>query len=171
MVVQRERAEHHEAVAAVVESAFLGRGRRAPAEARLLRELRRCDGWIPQLSLVALDSRDRVAGHVLCTRATVDAHPALGLGPLSVRPSEQRSGVGSALMHAVLAAADALDEPVVVLLGDPAYYSRFGFRPAAQLGITSPHAEWVDHLQARGLSARQAGEEGMFEYAEPFNRM
>ncbi|MGH3687190.1 MAG: GNAT family N-acetyltransferase [Pseudonocardiaceae bacterium] len=52
--------------------------------------------------------------------------PSISLGPLGVIPACQRRGVGRALMHAVLAAADALDEPAVTLLGDPAYYSRSG---------------------------------------------
>ena len=57
----------------------------------------------------------------------------LALGPLSVRPDRQRQGVGSALMHAVLGAADALGERLVALLGSTAYYPRFGFRPARPL--------------------------------------
>ncbi|HEY3750045.1 MAG TPA: GNAT family N-acetyltransferase [Pseudonocardiaceae bacterium] len=62
---------------------------------------------------IATDSGGTLVGHVLVTRAHVDSSPVLGLGPLSVHPDHQRRGVGSALVHAVLAAADALDEPLV----------------------------------------------------------
>jgi putative acetyltransferase len=51
----------------------------------------------------------------------------IALGPLAVRPDRQQNGVGSALMHAVLGAADALGEPLAALLSNPAYYQRFGF--------------------------------------------
>ncbi|MCT2588041.1 N-acetyltransferase [Actinophytocola sp. S1-96] len=109
-----------------------------------------------------------VVGHVVCTRAMVGGVPVLGLGPLGVLPEWQRAGVGSALMHAVLGAADALDEPVVVLLGHTGYYPRFGFRPAVELGIVPPVAEWVAHFQARPLSAYRSAIRGDFTYAAPF---
>jgi putative acetyltransferase len=88
-----------------------------------------------------------------------------------VRPDRQRHGVGAALMHAVLGAADAVGEPVVVLLGDPAYYGRFGFRPAAELGIEPPVAGWAPHFQARPLHAWLPGMGGAFAYADPFMRV
>jgi putative acetyltransferase len=72
-------------------------------------------------------------------------------------------------MHAVLGAADALGEPVVVLLGDPAYYGRFGFRLAAEYGITPPVAAWAPHFQARPLHAWDPKLRGPFAYAEPFS--
>lgn len=110
--------------------------------------MRASDAWLPALSLVAINSAG-VVGHVLCIRACVDSAPVLGLGPLSVHPDHQGHSVGLALMHAVLGAADALDEPLVVLLGDARYYSRFGFRLAEEYGITPPVAEWRPHFQAR----------------------
>ena len=57
---------------------------------------------------------------------------------MSVRPDRQRAGIGSALVRAGLAAADARGEPLVLVLGHPEYYPRFGFRPASQLGIAAP---------------------------------
>jgi putative acetyltransferase len=94
----------------------------------------------------------------------------LGLGPLSVRPDHQRRGVGSALMHAVLGAADALGEPLVALLGDPGYYSRFGFRPSTEYQISPPKPEWQPHFQVRVLTAYRPGLHGTFAYPEPFDR-
>jgi len=187
VLVQREAPKHIDAIRAVTAAAFArGDASDLPVEARLVDELRSCDGWLPALSMVALDRAgiggaglDRagiggageVIGHVVCTRAHIGSVPALGLGPLSVHPDHQGRGIGSALVHAVLGAADALDEPVVVLLGNPAYYSRFGFVLADEFGISPPDPAWRPHFQARPLSAFTSSLRGRFAYAEPFNRL
>jgi putative acetyltransferase len=119
---------------------------------------------------VAVTASDEVIGHVLCTRGLVGAAPVLGLGPLSVRPDWQRRGVGSALMHAILGAADALDEPLVALLGDPGYYGRFGFRLSEEYQIAPPRPGWRAHFQVRPLGAYRPSVRGTFAYAEPFDR-
>ena len=77
---------------------------------------------------------------------------------------------GSALMHAVLGAADALGEPLVALLGDPGYYRRFGFELSTAYQITPPRPEWQPHFQVRVLSGYQPRLRGMFTYPEPFDR-
>lgn len=140
-----------------------------PGEAALVSRLRDDAGWIPQLSLVAV-ADDLVVGHVVATRARVDGRPAVGLGPLSVLPRRQRTGVGTALMHAVLGAADALGEPLVGLLGDPAYYRRFGFVPAQSMAIVAPDPSWGEYFQVRTLS-QYDGRTGRFSYAGPFDQL
>lgn len=139
-------------------------------EAILIDELRASEVWVPTLSLVAAGTDGDVYGHVLCTRGHVDSSPALALGPLSVHPYRQRRGIGSALMHAVLGAAEALDEPLVALLGDPGYYARFGFRPGEEYGITPPVAEWRPHFEVRPLARYTSTLRGAFSYPEPFER-
>ena len=143
----------------------------APPEARLVDELRASAAWIPAASLVATGADGDVTGHVLCTRGHVGDVPVLALGPLSVRPDRQRTGVGSALMHAVLGAGDALGEPLVALLGDPGYYGRFGFRLGRDYQITPPVADWQPHFQVRVLTAYRPSVRGPFRYAEPFDRV
>jgi putative acetyltransferase len=171
MLLRQELAEDETAIRAVTAAAFAAPGEGVPVEAHLVDWLRASPAWIPELSLVAVDPGGDVAGHVLCTRATVGATPVLGLGPLSVHPGRQSRGVGTALMHAVLGAADALGEPLVVLLGSTGYYPRFGFRLAAEYGITPPRPEWAAHFQARTLTAYDPAVRGEFAYAEPFDRM
>jgi putative acetyltransferase len=179
MLVRRETPADVAAVRAVTAAAFAGAAYSAPpveadgapGEATLVGWLREDPGWVPELSLVAEDGDGSVVGHVVCTRGSVGEARALGLGPLSVAPHRQRAGVGSALVHAVLGAADALGEPVVVLLGDPAYYARFGFRPAADLGIEAPDPSWGALFQARPLAAWDPSLTGRFTYAAPFARL
>lgn len=164
MLIRRETAADIRAIHDVTEAAFAAR---PGGEAGLVDALRADPGWIPALSLVA-EVDGVVVGHVVCTRGSVGDAPALGLGPLSVLPAHQRSGVGTALMHTVLGAADALGEPLVILLGDPAYYSRFGFRPASTRGITPPDPDWTPYFQVRTLTACTPDLTGPFTYAAPF---
>ncbi len=136
VLVRREAPGDAGSIRAVTAAAFARPGEDVPVEAPLVDWLRASPAWIPELSLVAVDPGGDVVGHVVCTRGTVGPAPVLALGPLSVRPDWQRRGVGKALMHAVLGAADALGEPLVVLLGSTRYYPRFGFRLASEYGIT-----------------------------------
>jgi putative acetyltransferase len=111
-----------------------------------------------------------IAGHVCCTRARLlpGEQPVLGLGSLGVRQSHQQRGVGAALMHAILGAADALDEPLVVLLGHPDYYPRFGFRPAAEIGVEPENPGWAPFFQARASTCHRPELRGRFRYPQPF---
>ena len=140
-------------------------------EADLVHALRADAGWVPALSLVAEDAGGRVVGHVVCTEGAVGDTAVVGLGPIGVLPDVQRTGVGSALMHAVIAAADALDYPLVALLGHLDYYPRFGFVPASSLGVTAPEAKWGEHFQARTLATWRADLRGAFRYAAPFEAL
>jgi putative acetyltransferase len=168
MIVRRERPADHAAVRRLHEAAF-GPGDDV-VEGRLVDELREDPGFLPHLSLVATDGDD-VLGHVIATRGWLEplGHPVLGLGPLGVLPENQRGGVGTVLVHALLAVAEAADERLVALLGSPDYYGRFGFVPAAELGITAPDPAWGAHFQARHLTRPPV--QGAFRYAEPFNRL
>jgi putative acetyltransferase len=76
---------------------------------------------------------------------------------------------GLVVGHVVLGAADARDEPLVVLLGHPGYYPRFGFRPAVELGVTPPQPWGPQYFMARPLTAWRASIRGEFRYARPFD--
>ncbi len=171
MLTRRDRPEDHPAIRAVLAAAFADEAPpgKAPVEIALVDALRADAERMPQLSLVAEADGGEVVGYVVCSRGWVDGRPALGLGPLAVLPDVQGRGAGSALMHAVLGAAEALEEPLVALLGHTEYYPRFGFRPAAELGIAPPVEDWASHFQVRALSAYTPGLRGVFRYAPAFD--
>lgn len=124
-VLRPEIAADHAAIDALLQAAFGGR-----TEARLVRALR--DDGDLALSLLA-EARGVVLGHAVLTPLAA-ASPAYALAPLAVAPRMQGRGLGAALIREALAWADG--HPVVVL-GDPAYYSSFGFVPA---DLASPYA-------------------------------
>jgi putative acetyltransferase len=173
VIIRRETSDDVDAIRTVTTAAFapLDRPDAPVAEATLVDALRAHSAWLPKLSLVAVDPNGEVVGHVLCTRGHVGSVPALAAAPLSVRPDRQRAGIGSALMHAVLGAADALGEPLVALLGDPKYYDRFGFRPSLDHHIAAPVAEWEPHFQVRTLTAFNPRTAGTFTYPAPFDQL
>lgn len=143
MRVRVETPADHEAVALVTEAAF---GK--PREARMVEAIRASDRFVPELSLVAEDDHE-IVGHVILSYVALeDGTRLLELGPLSVRPDRQRTGVGGTLVRAALAEADKRAEPLVLVLGHPSYYPRFGFRPAAEFEIAPPderipHDAWM----------------------------
>ena len=107
--------------------------------------IRASEGFVPELSLVAEDD-GQVVGHVLLSYVGLEgaSRRLLELGPISVLPARQRAGIGSRLVREALRIADARGEPLVLVLGHPGYYPRFGFRPASELGITPPDPEIPD---------------------------
>lgn len=170
MLLRRELPSDVDAIRAVHTDAFAD-GDATPAEPGLVEALRADEGWIPELSIVAVDDSAAVVGHVVATRGYVGDSPALGLGPIGVLRAVQRSGIGTGLMHAVLAAADARGEPLVALLGHVDYYPRFGFRPAQQDGIAPPDPSWAEHFQTRPLTTHTPDLTGTFRYAAPFDEL
>ena len=172
VLIRRETERDADVIRAITTAAF-AQGRppsQVVPEARLVDELRVGPAWIPALSLVAVNPTGETIGHVLGTRGHVGQDPVVAIGPLAVRPDHQRRGVGSALMHAVLGAADALGEPLAALLGDPAYYRRFGFERSIVYQITPPTPDGQPHFQVRVLTGYHPWLRGMFTYPEPFDR-
>jgi putative acetyltransferase len=115
-----------------IHRAGFGRDAEAALCARLM------DEGVLVFSLAA--EEDAVAvGHVALSPVALAEDPAaprmLGLGPIAVEPARQRKGIGSVLMRAALEAARREGWAGVVLLGDPDYYGRFGFVPAATFGL------------------------------------
>jgi putative acetyltransferase len=125
------------------------------AEARLVDLL--CERGKALVSLVAVTD-EGVVGHILFSPVTIEAPHAFsgaGLAPLAVLPSCHRQGIGSALIRAGLDSCRARGIGYVVVLGDPAYYGRFGFTTASERGLANEYgagaAFMVQELQAGAL--------------------
>ncbi len=156
MVVREESPADISAIRRVVGQAF---GR--PDEADLVDRLRTADDAV--VSLVAED--EVIIGHVLLSRMSAP-FPALGLAPLSVAPSHQRSGVGSRLVRASLDRARQDGWKGVFVLGEPDYYRRFGFDPSLASGFACDYAG--PYLMALALDGALPVGEGRIAYAPAF---
>ena len=90
------------------------------------------------LELVAVRD-DEIIGHILFSPATIACRErtitGAALGPMAVAPSHQRQGIGTTLVEAGVSLLREKSCPFLVVIGHPAYYPRFGFRPASQFGI------------------------------------
>jgi len=110
-------------------------------EARLVRALRKDRDYIHELSLVAVHD-NKVIGHILFVPVSIesddDQTPAVALAPLSVAFEYQCRGVGSGLIEEGLRACRQLGHRIVIVVGHPSYYPRFGFTTAPVLGIKAP---------------------------------
>lgn len=134
--VRQETAEDASAVRRVVSTAFGSVDTPSEVEADLVDDLRLdADAWLPGLSYVAEAPDGTIAAHALITRCRVGDAPAAALAPVSVAPEYQRTGAGQAVVRAVLDAARLRGEPLVLVLGHPEYYPRFGFVRASEYGI------------------------------------
>lgn len=166
-MIRPERGDDYEHIARVVGSAFATE----PAVVELVELLRASPGYVPELALVAEDDGD-VVGQVMFTESRVEGADAtiLILSPLAVRPDRQRQGVGSALVREGLRVADERRFPLVIVEGDPRYYSRFGFRRALELGLERPHEQIPEvAFQALPLAAYDPGLDGRVVYPPPFD--
>ncbi len=130
LTIRESTQGDHGRILAVIEAAF-----GQDDEARLVKAMWAEDAMA--LDLVAEEDGE-IVGH--CAFSLVTADPplkgaALGLAPLSVAPSRQKSGIGSALIDTGLDICKTRGASLMVVVGEPAYYARFGFRPGAEQNI------------------------------------
>ncbi len=107
------------------------------SEVNLTRALLADPSAEPRLSLMAYID-DRPVGHILFTKGTLTNHPDVALSflaPLAVVPKFQRQGIGGALIKRSLQLLTEANVALIVVLGHPAYYPKFGFKPAFKLGF------------------------------------
>lgn len=136
ITIRTEKIEDHALVSGINRSAFKGEG-----EAQLVEALRRSVNFIPELSIVA-EKNGQVVGHILFSPLIIemeaDAVPALALAPMAVLPEFRNQAIGSELVRRGLEICQSLGHEVVVVVGHPAYYPRFGFSSARAKGLEAP---------------------------------
>lgn len=129
--IREETGRDHDAVRALNLAAF-----DSAAEADLVDALR--DRASPAISLVAEHEGD-IVGHILFTPVEIDpggALRALGLAPMAVAPEYQNRGIGSELVRHGIGWCRGLAFDAIIVIGHPAFYPRFGFRPASSFGLS-----------------------------------
>ncbi len=155
--IRDESLSDRKAVYQIVSAAF---GQLAEAE---LVEALRVSG--DSVASMVADEDGRIVGHILLSR--IDApFPALALAPLSVIPARQRSGVGSTLIKSAVNRARKQGWAAIFVLGDPSYYTRFGFEAESAVGFGSPYSG--PHFMVLKLSSSFMATTGELRYPLPF---
>ncbi|HEY0335180.1 MAG TPA: N-acetyltransferase [Stenotrophomonas sp.] len=155
MWIRDETPADHEAIAEVIQAAFALAPHASGREPQIVEALRQ-QGALA-LSWVA-DIDGRIVGHVALSPVTLDdgSEGWFGLAPVAVAPAHQRNGVGSALVRAALAELPALGAQGCVVLGDPAYYRRFGFDAVPSLRYEGAPAQYFLALAVGDADVPQA---------------
>lgn len=135
-IVRSEKPDDYQKIYDVNKAAFGGE-----TEARLVNNLRKTKGFIPELSLVA-EKDGEIVGHILFSIIHINTDtgniPVLALAPMAVLPKFQKQGIGSLMIREGLKKCKKLGYGIVVLVGHPDYYPRFGFTPAKEKGLKLP---------------------------------
>ncbi|MGQ0546055.1 MAG: GNAT family N-acetyltransferase [Betaproteobacteria bacterium] len=137
-----------------------------PVEADLVEALREAGAAsISEVAVVA----GAIVGHVMLSPMSIGG--VLGLAPIAVAPGAQKQGIGAMLMRRALQRAREMGAGAVVLLGEPAYYRRFGFAPARIFGL---RCKWPGTGEAfMALELRPGflkGRDGLVSYHPAFDR-
>ena len=162
--IREEHSGDESAIREVTGDAFKQAQYSSGTEAAIIQELR--ESAALELSLVAtLDGV--IKGHVAFSRIAIDGHDAgwYGLGPLSVQPILHRQGIGKSLVEEGLRRLCSLGAAGCVVLGDPAFYERFGFRNHEELHLAGVPAT---HFMALSLGDKMIPH-GTVVYHEAFS--
>jgi putative acetyltransferase len=146
----------------VTTAAFLAAGHTSHTEQFIVDALRKAGKLT--VSRVATHN-DEVVGHVAVSPITISGEDSswYGLGPVSVLPGYQRRGIGSALVMDALLALSSAGAAGCVVLGDPAFYERFGFKPCDSLTLSG-----VSHEHFMAVAFDNSMPSGTVSYHEAF---
>ncbi|PAA26115.1 GNAT family N-acetyltransferase [Pseudomonas fragi] len=149
MTIRNEQPQDIEAINRLTEAAFRNEEYSSHTEHFIVNALRRT-GQL-SISLVAAE-HDEILGHVAISPVSISSGVTgwYGLGPISVRPDRQGKGIGSALMWAALQQLRQQGAAGCVVLGDPAYYGRFGFKAHPGLELPDVPPEYFQALSFTG---------------------
>jgi putative acetyltransferase len=163
-LIRPETSADHEAIGHVNRLAF-----GQDAEARLVDALR--DGGYFRASLVA-DKDGQVVGHVLFSHLPIVTEagtvPALALAPLAVLPEVQNQGIGSALVRRGMEVCKEQRHRIVIVVGHPPFYQRFGFSSKLAAKLESPYSGRESFMAVELVPGALDGVTGRVQYPPPF---
>ena len=165
--IRSEKPEDYQSIYNVNKLAFKGE-----VEAKLVNNLRKTKGFIPELSIVAIKNGE-VVGHILFSVIHIQTNsksiPVLALAPMAVLPKHQKQGIGSRLVREGLIKCKELGYKAVILVGHPNYYPRFGFTPAKEIGLELPFDAPSEAFMAYEIIPQALeGTKGMVVYPPEF---
>lgn len=139
-IIRQEQIEDYEKV---IEYAFAHAEHSDKKEHKLVSRIRKSNTFIPELSLVVVDTNNnKIVGHVLLSEIKINHDnqivESLALAPVSVLPKYQNKGIGKCLIFEALKQAKRLGYKSTVVMGHPKYYPKFGFKKASGWGIKAP---------------------------------
>ncbi len=151
MIIRRETKSDFEKIYNLVKIAFQTANVSNGKEQDFVNELRNSENYIPELALVAEDD-DRLIGHIMLTKNYISNEDSkfetLLLAPISVALEYRDKGIGSLMINESFKMARNMGYSSVVLVGDPAYYSRFGFMKTTTFGIKYLHNIPEEYIMA-----------------------
>ncbi|ENQ3112029.1 GNAT family N-acetyltransferase [Bacillus sp. GKis3/1] len=171
VTIRQERQTDYRKTEEVVQQAFLNEEFSDKKEHALVKRIRECDAFIPELSMVAVD--EEIVGHIMLSKITIEQDGAsvdsLALAPVSVARGYQKKGIGGKLIVAALAKAKELGYGSVVVLGHPEYYPKFGFKKASEWNIKAPFEVPEEVFMVMELTENALeGVKGVVQYSSAF---
>ncbi|KMN42245.1 GNAT family N-acetyltransferase [Bacillus sp. LK2] len=171
VTIRQEQQNDYSKTEEVVKQAFLNEEFSDKTEHELVSRIRKCDAFIPELSIVAVDKE--IVGHIMLSKITIEQDgtsvESLALAPVSVAPSHQKKGIGGKLIAAALEKAKELGYGSVVVLGHQEYYPKFGFKKASDWNIKAPFEVPDEVFMVMELRENTLqGVEGIVQYSSAF---
>ncbi|AFZ33711.1 GCN5-related N-acetyltransferase [Stanieria cyanosphaera PCC 7437] len=166
LIIRPETTLDYESISIVNDLAFGQQN-----EAKLIDKIRNSDRYISELSLVA-ELEHKIIGYIMFSWIDLVAEKnlkVLALAPLAVLPQSQNQGVGSALVNQGLLIADNQNIPLVIVLGHPNFYAKFGFEPSLKYNIESPFEIPKEVFMVKLLKSYQQDTCGKVVYPSAFN--
>ncbi len=167
MYIREETVKDFDSIHRMIQESFATAEHADGDEQELVVRLRGSQAYVPKLALVA-EMEGEIVGHVLFTEIKIGGSTQLALAPLAVRNINQKQGIGGALILAGHKIAKDMGYNYCVVLGSDQYYPKFGYKPAAQFGISAPFPVPEQHFMAIDLQGNSPKIEGVVEYAKEF---
>ncbi len=139
--IRQEVQADYQIVFDLIEQAFRNEMMSNKKEQFLVERLRKSDGFIPELSIIAT-TNNKIVGYILLTKIIIatntESITSLALAPVAVLPAFQKKGIGGRLIEEAHGIATELGYKSVILLGHEKYYPRFGYQPLHHFNISLP---------------------------------